>query len=236
MKIRLAAPSCVYPDRLGPNCQALASEVGEIALMLLETQGCLAYDHRDLPPDLPNLGLRYHAHLPVDLPWHQGVPAVAAQVQELCSRIAFLHPWGYVLHPPAPEALEELLRTCPHLAAHLLIENTKHNNLAPVWPVIERYNLGVCLDTGHLHSYGQYTMLKLPHFFSRVRLMHIYGGETRAGHLGLDSLENPAWLRDIMLELGRDCVAVVELFSPPVFLHSLALLRSWLDAWGIAHD
>ncbi len=27
--------------------------------MLLETRGCLDYDERDLPPDLPTLGLAY---------------------------------------------------------------------------------------------------------------------------------------------------------------------------------
>jgi hypothetical protein len=72
MRFRLAAPSCVIPDRVGPNCRALSPLVGEVALMLLETAGCLDYDQRDLPADLPTLNLAYHAHLPLDLPWSDG--------------------------------------------------------------------------------------------------------------------------------------------------------------------
>lgn len=215
MNIRLAAPSCVYPDRLGANCYALAPDVREIALMLLETQACLAYDQHDLPPDLPNLGLSYHAHLPLDLPWHLGVPAVAACLQQLCAHIAFLHPWGYVLHPPDPEALEELMWTWPELGHKLLLENTGRADLTAVWPIIQRHNLGVCLDIGHLLSYGHNSMLMLPQFFSHVRLLHVYGGETSAGHLDLEALPNPAWLRDILLQISQDCVAVLELLIRP---------------------
>jgi hypothetical protein len=73
--------------------------------MLLETRGCQDYDAHDLPPDLPDLGLRYHAHLPVDLPWELGPRAVSDALSVLEQKIAFLYPCGYVLHPPSPGKL-----------------------------------------------------------------------------------------------------------------------------------
>ena len=80
MRFRLAAPSCVIPARVGQNCRALSPLVREVALMLLETQGCLDYDERDLPSDLPELGLTYHAHLPIDLRWEAGAESASAAI------------------------------------------------------------------------------------------------------------------------------------------------------------
>lgn len=227
MNIRLAAPSCVYPDRLGHNCHALATQVREVALMLLETQGCLEYDHRDLP-DLPALGLTYHVHLPVDLPWDLGPRAVGDVVRQLCSRVAFLRPMVLCAAPAEPEMLDDFLAICPELRTRLLLENTRDNDLAAVWPLIERHDLGVCLDLGHLRSYEQEPMLGYPHFFAHVRLLHIYGGESSSGHAGLHALPRPEWLRDVLTHVNRDCVAVVELFDPAVFTHSLELLLRFL--------
>jgi hypothetical protein len=110
MRFRLAAPSCVIPDRVGPNCRRLSSLVGEVGLMLLETRGCLDYDERDLPGDLSALGLSYHAHLPLDLPWAEGPGAVADAICALEQKIAFLCPRGYVLHPPAPVSFQACWR------------------------------------------------------------------------------------------------------------------------------
>ena len=233
---RLAAPSCVIPDRVGPNCVALASLVREVGLMLLETKGCLDYDERDLPPELSGLGLSYHAHLPLDLPWEQGADAVALALCDLERKIAFTRPWGYVLHPPRPRDLEDLLRLHPRLGPGLCLENIRGQDLASVWNQITAHDLGICLDLGHLVSYGQEGLLARPGVFERIRVMHVYGGESAAGHAGLDQLPDPDLLRHVLERLTRPCVLVVEIFRGDEFARSLALLRSWLDAWGMDCD
>lgn len=236
MRFRLAAPSCVIPDRVGPNCRALSPLVREVALMLLETSGCLDYDERDLPPDLPALGLTYHAHLPLDLPWRDGSKAVADVIWALEQKIAFLCPRGYVLHPPAPGQLSGLLAHRPDLASLLRLENTAHGDLTGIWDEITALNLGVCLDVGHMVSYGQDGMLSLSGFFDRVRMLHVYGGESKRGHAGLDQLPDPGLLRDILRRVRADAVLVVEIFSLDELERSLDLLRSWLLRWGMEHD
>lgn len=236
MPFRLAAPSCVIPDRVGPNCRALAPLVREVGLMLLETAGCLAYDELDLPPDLSKLGLAYHAHLPVDLPWESGSGEVRAKIDALKQKIAFLNPCGYVLHPPPAGSLSALLGASPDLASGLCLENTRQSDLRDVWEEVMGLDLGVCLDVGHLVAYGQGGTLELPGFFERVRFLHVYGGESEKGHAPLDALPDPGILRDILGRVRDDCVLVVEIFSLDELERSLALLKSWLRRWGMRHD
>lgn len=235
MSFRLAAPSCVIPDRVGPNCRVLAPLVREVGLMLLETRACQEYDDRDLPPDLPALGLSYHAHLPLDLPWESGIDAVCAALAALEQKIAFLHPCGYVLHPPRPGDLTGLLRRRPDLGPLLRLENTRQCDLSAVWPEIGELDLGVCLDVGHMVGYGQERILQLPGFLDRVRMLHVYGGESPRGHAGLEQLSDPGLLRAILREVDGG-VLVVELFRLGELTRSLELLRSWLGEWGMEHD
>lgn len=236
MPFRLAAPSCVIPDRVGPNCRALSPLVREVALMLLETGGCLDYDERDLPRDLPALNLAYHAHLPLDLPWRQGPKAVAEAIGGLEQKIAFLCPRGYVLHPPAPGQLLGLLAERPDLASRLWLENTARSDLTEIWDELTALDLGVCLDVGHLVTYGQEGILSLPGFFERVRIVHVYGAESAKGHLGLQHLPDPGLLRDILRRVRGDETLVVEIFSLCELERSMDLLRSWLHLWGMEHD
>lgn len=231
---RLAAPSCVLPAHIAPNCEALASEVREIGLMLLETSGCLAYSSEDLPASLTKMGLTFHAHLPVDLPWQSGVAHVKSVLCALYDKVAFLKPWGYVLHPPELAYLASLCTAEPERACLLCLENTHAGDLVELWPLIREYGLGVCLDVGHLVSYRQWNMLKLPGFFEHVRIMHVYGGEEKSGHLGLEHCD-PVLLNDLLLA-GCPRVLVVELFSWDTWIQSLRLLQSWLTQWGMTFD
>lgn len=204
--------------------------------MLLETRGCLEYDELDLPADLPGLGLGYHAHLPLDLPWKDGPAAVGDVIFALEQKIAFLRPRGYVLHPPEPGDLSGLLRHRPGLSSRLWLENTREGDLCELWDEIGALGLGVCLDVGHMVSYGQERVMDLPGFFERVRILHIYGGESERGHAGLGQLPDPNLLRDILLRLKGDETLVVEIFSLEELGRSLNLLRFWLLGWGMHHD
>lgn len=233
MRWKLAAPSCVIPGRAGENCRVLAGLVDEAALMLLETDSCLAYDDNDLPPDLPDLGLSFHAHLPLDLPWAAGTDRVVRVLRGLERKISFLRPGAYVLHPPRPGGLSRLLAAYPGLASRLCLENVRHGDLRDIWDEIVALNLGVCLDLGHLTSYGQEKILELPGFFRRVRMLHVYGGESSGGHAELSTLPCPELLRDILVCLEDGATIVVEVFRLEELRRSLALLHRWLEQWGM---
>lgn len=228
----LAAPSCVLPADVGTNCAALARHFPELGLCFFETGACLAYTEAELPQALGALPVRWHLHLPLDLPWDQGVPAVAGTILALAEKVAGLAPWAYVLHPPKDaEALRGLALA---LKAHginpgaLLVENIQGRDLELVWPVVRGLGLGVCLDLGHMLEHGQQDFLSLPGLWAHTRMLHLNAPDpARPGrHAALDRLDDAglALLGRMLSALAPGGSVLLELFSPRELFDSLRLV------------
>ncbi|WP_052812771.1 cobamide remodeling phosphodiesterase CbiR [Desulfonatronum thioautotrophicum] len=97
---RIAAPSFVWPKHIAENCNKLRKLVDEVGLLFFQAEACLDYTEQDLPTWLAGTGLRFHVHLPLDLPWNTGVQRVWNTVSALQRKTCFLQPLAYVLHPP----------------------------------------------------------------------------------------------------------------------------------------
>lgn len=97
---RIAAPSFVWPAHIAENCRKLRTLVDEVGLVFFQTEACLGYTESDLPAWLAETGLRFHVHLPLDLPWTEDLQTVWNAVSGLRRKADFLQPWAYVLHPP----------------------------------------------------------------------------------------------------------------------------------------
>ncbi|TVR00805.1 MAG: hypothetical protein EA399_03745 [Desulfovibrionales bacterium] len=245
--------------------------VDEVGLLFFQTEACLGYTEQDLPTWLAGTGLRFHVHLPLDLPWSDGMQRVWNTVSALQRKVVFLQPWAYVLHPPplAPlrvgsEATAEVTEVtgavCPlaekgvglrqdvELLADfirrweaaglaprsLLLENTRENDLAGLWPLIQTSNLGICLDLGHLLVADQQTH-QLPGIWPRVHMVHLSApgqtgadGQPRDGHRSLAELDQRgrALLEEILDHVHTDCVVMVEVFYPEGLMESLHILRT----------
>lgn len=178
--MRLAAPSFVLPGSVAENARFLAGRVEEVALCCFETAGTLAYTGADLPPDLARLPLRWHLHLPLDLPWEEGAGAAARAALAVYGRVAYLAPHLAVLHPPTAmraQHAREALAAFAGLwraagAPPLLLENIGGADLTELGAAfLDRHGLGICLDVGHLLGYAQDGLLAsdLP---ERARLIH----------------------------------------------------------------
>jgi hypothetical protein len=175
---RLAAPSCVISGTVAENARFLNGRTDEVALCFFETQSCLAYTEADLPPELARLPLRFHVHLPVDLPWPTraygagDIHETADLALAVCDKAAYLRPRLAVLHPPEGDAalkrrlLEQFAaRWHDKSAVPLLLENVAHCDIAELGDgFLHDQNLGLCLDVGHLMGYKQNCLLdsKLP--------------------------------------------------------------------------
>ena len=85
---RIAAPSFVIAANVADNAVFLAHKVDEVGLCLFETRACLDYGPDDLPAALAHLPLRWHAHLPVDLPWPASATAGATRPAREAARLA----------------------------------------------------------------------------------------------------------------------------------------------------
>lgn len=216
------------------NSAFLAQHFDEIALAFFETEACLAYTGADLPPELAELSVGWHVHLPLDLPWSAGAQQVARVVLALRDRAAGLLPQRFVLHPP--ETPQELARLAALLdaggitSAQVLVENIKGRDLALLWPAILDLGLGVCLDLGHMLAHGQQDFLLLPEIFAHTRMVHLNAPDPlRPGrHASLAALdpEGLALCRRLLSGLAPGGVVVLELFNETALFESLHVLRS----------
>lgn len=234
---RLAAPSCVWPETAAVNCRRLARSVDEVGLYLLELKSCLAYGPDDLPQK--DFGLRYHLHLPLDLPWRHGGDAAFFAMEELLAKTARLSPWAMVLHPPdSLAALEAFLGALADAGGDptaVLLENTEDFSPADVLDMAGAAGCGVCLDLGHLLAMGHDLPTAEPELARRARMLHVYspfGAEgpppgRRHTHRTLSCLspEGCGRLTWMLANLRPESV-VVEVFAPVPFLESLHVLRA----------
>lgn len=237
--MKLAAPSFVLPATVAENARFLAGRVEEVGLCCLETAACLAYSEADLPPELAELALRWHVHLPVDLPWAEGGDAAAGAALGVFGRVAYLAPHLAVLHPPTdlpPDGARKTLAAFARRwhaggAPPLLLENIPGCQLTELGPAfLDGEGLGVCLDVGHLLGYAQGELLAsgLP---ERARLIHWSAPGPRHGqdrHLPLPALTvgQRAVAQGLLRRIAPGAVHLLEVFDWPGVMASWR----WLEA------
>ncbi len=235
---KIAAPSFVWPARVGENCLHLQHLVQEVGITFFETAGSLDYNKQDLPPWLTQLGLDFHLHLPLDLPWEQGGELVFELCRRLLQKTDYLQPQRYVLHPPLDQEQLQVffeLWTKDKNSSSLLLENIQGNDLTQLWPWILDKGLGVCLDLGHLLLFEQEALLQVPELWSRVHMLHIYGEQQGHRHSALDQLSprGQAILYHLLQHISRDCTLVLEVFNPKNLQTSLDIFAAWITNWGL---
>ena len=237
--MRVAAPSFVLPATVAENARFLAGRVEEVGLCCFETAACLAYTEADLPPDLAQLPLSWHLHLPVDLPWAEGGEVAAGAALAVFGRVAYLAPQLAVLHPPTdvpPDGARKALaafarRWRARGAPPLLLENIRGCQLTELGAAfLEGEGLGVCLDVGHLLGYAQAELLasRLP---ERARLVHWSAPGPHPGkdrHLPLPALTGGqgAVARALLRRISPGAAHLVEVFHWP----GVEASRRWLAA------
>lgn len=238
---RLAAPSFVIPAGVAENARFLANKVDEVGLCLFETRACLNYGPQDLPPDLASLPLRWHAHLPVDLPWPVKSSAThparttSALARQVLEKAAFLAPSCAVLHPPAgtPRRQRRLLAGFAHhwqkyCHVPLLLENVAHSD---IWGLgqgfLQDHGLGLCLDVGHLLGYGQKNLLfsALP---EQASLVHWSAPGDGDRHMPLTAFTGPQMqtAADLMARFSATAVHMAEIFRWKGLAESLPVLEA----------
>ena len=248
---KLAVPSFVVPGTVAANVRFLRGKVGEVGLCFFETQACLAYTETDLLPTDGVAGLRFHVHLPLDLPWPRervGSLEDATQTANLAvsvlGKASMLGPRCAVLH--APVGSVQWQRSCLSLFARkwydlvpvpLLLENTPDCAVAQLGDnFLENTGMGFCLDTGHLLGYEQNVILDslLP---EKAALVHWSApGATRPlRHLPLTDLDEGQMdcLATLAKRLPDSCPHMLEIFSWDGILASLPVLRQFLDEHAI---
>lgn len=227
----LAGPSWIIPGTVSENCVRLSGLVDEVALMLLETEACLAYGPDDLPADLAPLSLTCHAHLPTDLDWSEPDNAWAG-LAALVEKIAHLSLRTFVLHPPPDPSLLPWLakkfRAIGIAPTNVMLENVRENDLTQCWQIVLHSGFSTCLDLGHVLAYGQRTH-ELPGVWENTRMLHLCAPDTgtpsRHRSLALLDESGTALLQSWLKQVRKDATLTVEIFDEKGLRESLDFLN-----------
>ncbi len=232
----IAAPSFVIPAGVAENSRFLADYFPEICLLFFETEACLKYTDFDLPPDLADLPVKWHVHLPLDLPWEQGLDIAWGKIAGLMDKAACLSPRVYVLHPPTVPGmlvpLAKKIREAGIDPADILLENVEETDLTTMWDDARKGGYSTCLDLGHILAYGQDSILNLPDLWETVRMLHVYAPGKRGKHTSLVNLdEEGEKLLRTMFEHFRGDTVTLEVFDEKGIFESVELLAGLLSGW-----
>ena len=249
---KLCTTTFIYPADWIDNAQALGRMFDELELLLFESEHPDSLPSPQMIEDLAalsaDLDFTWNVHLPIDL--HPGHPEpnmrqravdVIRQVVDLAAPLAptthTLHLPGIVGRPDA-DALQRwqanLRETLGSLidsgisGRSLTIENITDYPLEVALPVIEAFDMEVCLDIGHLLVGKDDLETAFQRFRNRMTLMHIHGVEGGRDHQGLDRLPTPTLNTLIGHLRGFSGTVSLEVFSQKDLLSSVdGLVKAW---------
>lgn len=254
--LRIGTTSYILADDILPNVRYLAPMVDDIELVLFESEEMSNLPSKEVVEELAVLArqhdLTYTVHFPLDIQPGSADPALrSACVASILSIIALtrnLKPFGYVLHltpelygtVPSPEV--ERWHECLGKTLQSLFEQTDVSPrmfcietlsypFACVQDLVERYDLSVTLDIGHVWLMGYDSRKVLDSLLERTRICHLHGVKGKTDHLGLDQGDAEAieyFLKRLVLQGQGDRierVLTLEVFSEAEFFASLSLLQ-----------
>lgn len=252
--IRLGTSSYIIEGSLLENVRYLGPKVDDVELVLFETEELSNIPNSEEIFELHQLAKRYKltytVHLPMDTYPGALDEKIRKQSVELIIRVIevtkALNPFGYILHftpesyGPIPaqnipawlnqseKSIVEILNQTKIEPSILGIETLSYP-VSLVDPLIERYDLGVVLDIGHLHLMGYDVEDHFRRYINRCRTIHLHGVEEGVDHLGLhrgDRKKIDEFLR--LLEYADDAlerVVTLEVFDQEGFEGSMGVLR-----------
>ena len=248
---RLACPSFVYPADYDVNVDLLGPFVDDIELLFFEARPAVSPE-RALIRRLKDLGARhavgYLTHLPTDsLLFDTDPDRRLTAIDELAGLrrlLAPLQPAYDILHlemdggrrPTVRDrgqweqgVIEGLARLAD--AGIDLSRLRIENQSAPLeWiaPVLETFDLRLCLDIGHLALSGQDLERAIARWHARIDATHVHGVHNGRDHHSLDclSMRDQAVLQDFLRSFdGSVCV---EIFDFEALSTSLQRLAQWM--------
>jgi len=261
--MRIGTTSYIIPDDILPNVRYLADKVDDIELVLFESEEMSNLPDEKTIRELARLGeshgLSYTVHFPLDI--YPGSADLDERmrfmrtVERIISLTEPLDPFGYVLHltPESygPVPSEDIGRwtTCLDMSLEMMVSKyeamrrmfcieTLGYPFSHVYPLVERYDLSVTLDIGHIWLMGYPMQDNLDLLLPRTRIAHLHGVHDGKDHLGLDK-GDPTQIGQFLSTFlkqtkkdNRERVLTLEVFSEAELDASLSLLEKSHDMMG----
>ncbi len=231
----LATTSFIYPDLYAPNIRMLGPFVDEIELLFFDSTYPGSLPSEDQIDELDWLAkaydVTYNIHLPTDVSLtahhRRGRAAAVDTIRKLLKLTRSLHPTATVLHLPMDKGLtsgemhswlartrEGVAKICEGNAdSHRIAVETLDYPLEWAMPIVEEFDLSICMDIGHLLVYGFDPAAFFERHADRITLIHLHGVRDGKDHLGLHHLDEiqSRMMIDILSRFKR--VVSLEVFS-----------------------
>ena len=234
---RLGTTSYIYPDHPVPNVRKLAGLVDDIELLLFESDREDNFPSKKSVTELRKIAddynMSYTIHFPIDRylasPEHEIRLEAAETFNKVIDITSPLSPYAYNLHlesspdrtiPPENEFLafaEEGLNLIDFgqvLPEKLALENLSYD-FGMTSSLIEKYNLSICIDVGHLIIYGFDPLEHIRKHADRTKVMHWHGVENSNDHKALPTPPDQLWeeIFSLTYDLNYQNVITLEIFS-----------------------
>ena len=244
---KISAPSFIHPDDYIPNVQMLGPFLDEIELLCFESlRSSLPSPAtiRELASLAKEFRFTYNVHLPSDLdpgiPEHKEQNRFVENILHVMELTQPLEPTTYILHLPynqAPigricdKAWQSRISGCLRrlrdagVQGPALSIETLNYPLEWIEPILQDYDLRVCLDMGHLILNHEDIETAYRRFAGQTTMIHLHGVNNGKDHLTLDVFDQN-WLDKIFCLLKQFTGTVsIEVFSYNHLLNSLAVLE-----------
>ncbi len=257
---RCGTTSYILPDDILPNARYLAPLIDDIELVLFESDRLSNLPSPETVGHLERIArlhdLSYTIHFPLDVfPGSLDESerrASVARYRHIRSLVSPLDPFAYILHLtpqsygrcPATDVAawhRQLDRTLAEMLddgweSNMLCVETLSYPFHVVMDLVEKYNLAVTLDIGHVWLGGFDAQLTARELLPLARVIHLHGVAGGHDHLGLGSTQKD--LRDDFLSAlerqiecdGQQRVLTLEVFDQPAFKESLRVVDEFLKS------
>lgn len=253
--IRIGTTSYVLADEILPNVRYLAPLVDDVELVLFESEGTDNYPSDQTISALRQLAdehdLTYTIHFPLDVFPGSRDPKererTLATYLKVIDLTRPLDPFAYVLHltpdtwsavpsddiPAWQQALDESMGRLlerSSLDPSMLCVETLSYPFSHVLPVVEKYDLSVTLDIGHIWLMDYDAAWACSTLLGRTRVCHLHGVRDGKDHRSLE-VGDPEQIGHFLDSLyrqsadGKRRVLTLEVFSEHDFTTSLAILE-----------
>lgn len=252
---RIGTTSYIIPADMAPNVRFVAGRVDDVELLVLESDDLSPLPTPAVLAELDALAvahdLTYTVHLPLDIDPGSPLPEIRRQsanrIVRTVRHFESLHPFGYLMHFPFPSwrqaSAETVQQWQDNTAASVdailadgvgperLCVETLEYPFEWVDGLLERFDLPVCMDVGHLLVENRDVPAALDRYWPRIRILHLHGTADGKDHQALSRMD-PALLSLIFSRLAgrpdRERVATIEVFDRNRFEESWSVLEHLL--------
>ena len=256
---RLGTTSYIIPADILPNLHYLAGKVQDVELVLFESDEYSNMPTSDDVAAMRKLALAHEmtftVHLPLDTALGSQDEKIRRQSVDKCLRVIDrmmpVQPFAWVLHlhgdkrGPIPSdnlsrwllsherSLSTLVTAIP--ATRELCVETLDYDFGLVADLIRHFDLGVCLDIGHLVLRQDDIDRHLVLWADRTRIVHLHGVDpTGRDHVDLSYL-SPEVFEKVMTWLMRPGsplrVLTMEIFGEADYINSMAVMVERMSRW-----